>query len=218
MGVKIPIARFKSLAVASVYDSAVTVTALSNASEAVATAAAHGLVNGDFVEITSGWPRLDGRIARVKSAATGTFVLEGMNTTSTDLFPAGEGIGTVRKVTTWATIPNPKDIAVSGGDPKTLEVDYVDLDDSVEVQVGKNPTRLTIPFKNDVTTAGFAALLEADADATPRALRAIRKDGNVHLYNGTMALADAAFSAGQDITNTLTVALAAKSIQYPPAA
>lgn len=218
MGVKIPIARFKSLAVADTYGSAITVSALSNASQAVATAAAHGLVNGDFVEITSGWPRLDGRIVRVADAATGTFELEGIDTTDTNLYPAGEGIGTVRKITAWATIPNPKDIAVSGGDPKTLEVDYVDLDDAVEVQVGKNPTRLTIPFKNDVTTDGYAALQEADADATPRALRAIRKDGNVHLYNGTMSLGDAAFSAGQDITNTLTVALAAKSIQYPPAA
>lgn len=217
MGVKIPIARFKSLAVASAYGSPITVTALSNASQAVATAAAHGLANGDIVEVTSGWPRLDGRIARVVDAATGTFELELIDTTDTALFPAGEGIGSVRKVTTWATIPNPKDIAVSGGDPKTLEVDYVDLDDSVEVQVGKNPTRLTIPFKNDVTTAGYAALQSADADALPRALRAIRKDGNVHLYNGTMSLQDAAFSAGQDITNTVTVALAAKSIQYPPA-
>lgn len=217
MGVKIPIARFKSLAVASAYGSPVEVSALSNASEAVATAAAHELVDGDIVEITSGWPRLDGRIARVKDAATGSFKLEGINTTSTDLYPATEGVGTVRKVSTWATIPNPKDIATSGGDPKTLEVDYADLDEAVEVQVGKNPSRLTIPFKNDVTTQGYAALLAADADATPRALRAIRKDGNVHLYNGTISLAEPGFSVGQDITNTATVALAAKSIQYPPA-
>jgi hypothetical protein len=218
MSVKIPIARFKSLSVASTYGSAIIVTALSNATpSAVATAAAHGLADGDFVEVTSGWPGIDGRIARVDDATTGTFKLEGFDTSDTDKYPAGAGIGSVRKITAWATIPNPKDIAATGGEPKTLEVDYADGDDAQEVVTGRGPSRLSIPFRNDVTTAGYAALKAADAAGTARAFRAIRKDGNIHLYNGTVSLADPSFSVGQDIVNTLTVPLLARSTQYAPA-
>ncbi|WP_250578834.1 hypothetical protein [Neisseria subflava] len=41
------------------------ITAISNAEEAVATCAAHGLVNGDYVVIISGWGGLNERVFRV---------------------------------------------------------------------------------------------------------------------------------------------------------
>ena len=71
-------------AIASTYGSAVNMTAITNASEAVATlAAAHGVVVGDFLEVTSGWGRLDKRIVRAKTVATNDVTFEGINTTST---------------------------------------------------------------------------------------------------------------------------------------
>ena len=41
--------------VATTFGSAITVTAVTNANPAVCTATAHGLSNGDLIEVTSGW-------------------------------------------------------------------------------------------------------------------------------------------------------------------
>lgn len=45
--------------IASAYGSDKTTTIVTNASEAVVTSAAHGYSNGDVVEVTSGWGRLN---------------------------------------------------------------------------------------------------------------------------------------------------------------
>ena len=68
MSVKLP--NGTTFAIASGYGAPVTVSALSNATEAVATAT-NTLADGDFVEVTSGWSRLNGKVARV-SGASGT--------------------------------------------------------------------------------------------------------------------------------------------------
>lgn len=99
MSVKLP--NGTTFAIASGYGSPVSVTSLSNASTTVATASAHGLTEGDFVEVTSGWSRLNGKVVRVGTADTGTFELEGIDTSSTTAYPAGSGIGTVRKISGW---------------------------------------------------------------------------------------------------------------------
>src|SRR5574337_665473 len=88
MAVKLP--NGTTFAIASGYGSPVTVTALSNASEAVATAT-NTFADGDFVEITSGWSRLNGKVARVSDASGTGFTLEGIDTSDTTVYPAGSG-------------------------------------------------------------------------------------------------------------------------------
>lgn len=85
---------------AATYGNSVIITAISNAATAVVTAAAHGLSDGDYVEITSGWLGLNGRIFRVDNTTTGTFELEGINTTDTNRYPSGGGAGSLREVAT----------------------------------------------------------------------------------------------------------------------
>ncbi len=85
------------LAAVSTCATAVNMTAITNASEAVATLqAGHGVLVGDLLEMTSGWGRLNGRLVRAKTVATNDVTLEGVNTTSTVNYPAGAGTGTVR--------------------------------------------------------------------------------------------------------------------------
>ena len=92
------------LALATAYAAPQTISAISNASPGVATCTAHGYANGDILEITSGWSRLNNKLVRAASVAANTFQLEGIDTSSTSLYPAGSGIGTVRKVTTFTQI------------------------------------------------------------------------------------------------------------------
>ena len=48
--------------IASGYGSAKTVSALTNASPAAATSTSHGLSDGTFIEVTSGWSRANGNV------------------------------------------------------------------------------------------------------------------------------------------------------------
>jgi hypothetical protein len=93
------------LSIASAFGSQFTISALTNASEGVATlSASHGVTVGDLIEITSGWKRLNQRVVRAKTVATNDVTLESVNTTSTTDYPAGEGVGTGREITTWTSI------------------------------------------------------------------------------------------------------------------
>jgi hypothetical protein len=104
------------LAIASAFGSTKTMSAISNASEAVATLeASHGVVENDIIEITSGWKRLNKRVVRADSVATNDVTLEDVNTSSTTNFPAGEGTGTIREISTWTTITQLKREVGAGG-------------------------------------------------------------------------------------------------------
>ena len=78
--------------IASAFGASKNTTIVTNASEAVVTSAAHGYSNGDIIEITSGWGRLNLRAFRIKSVTTDTFVLEDIDTTGYPAFTAGNFI------------------------------------------------------------------------------------------------------------------------------
>lgn len=93
------------LAIATTFAAQKTMSAITNATAAVGTLeASHGVVVNDIIEVTSGWSRLDKRVVRVSVVATNDVTLEGIDTTSTTLYPATEGAGTVREISTWTSI------------------------------------------------------------------------------------------------------------------
>lgn len=117
-----------ALAIGTAFGSTITVSALTNASEGVATfSASHGVVVNDIVQMFSGWKRLNERVVRAKTVATNDVTLEGINTTSTTDYPAGEGIGTAREVSTWTSITQlMPEVSVSGGGFRNTEVTEMD--------------------------------------------------------------------------------------------
>lgn len=93
------------IAIATGYGASKNMTAVSNASEGVATLeSSHGVAVNDIIELTSGWKYIDGRLVRAKAVATNDVTLEGVDTESTTFFPALEGVGTVREVSGWQRI------------------------------------------------------------------------------------------------------------------
>ncbi len=119
----IELAQGTTIAIASAYGAAKTMSAISNASEAVATLeASHGVLQNDIVEITSGWDRLNGRIARVKTVSTNDVTLELIDTSSTSNYPAGAGTGSVRKISTWTALTQ-----LAGITADTPQIQYIDI-------------------------------------------------------------------------------------------
>lgn len=157
--------------IGSAYGSALTVSAVTNASTAVATSTAHGLANGDYVVVTSGWSRLNNRTVRVANVTANTFELEGIDTTDTSVYAAGSGIGSVKKVTTWTQIQQVLSTGTSGGEQQFTDYQLLEADAAVSIPTFKSPARLTISVADDPTLPGYVAAKKANDDRAPRALR-----------------------------------------------
>lgn len=195
--------------VASVFASALAFTAASNATESVLTmASTTGLANGDFVEVTSGWGRLNLRAARIKSVVLNTSItLEGIDTSSTNFFPAGSGVGTVRKVSTWQEVAMVTAVASSGGDPVNVDYKYLASDVRYKINDGFNGTDYTLTIDADaVSTAGYAALRTLTDVQTNTILRVTTRSGQIQLIPGTVALNESVqMNDGQ--INTVTASI-----------
>jgi hypothetical protein len=174
-----------AVAVAKTYGSAVNMTAITNAVEAVATlAAGHGVVVGDYLELTSGWGRLNGRIVRAKTVVTNDVTLEGINTVSTTLYPAGTGTGTIRRITAWDSVNQIKELSLSGGDQQFADI--TTLDDVVAKQIPtiRNAQALSIQAFDDPTLAYYNTVVAYAEQSTQAAVRLSFPNGSKIVANG----------------------------------
>ena len=180
--------------IASVFASALTVSTASNAVECVlGMASTTGLANGDIVEVTSGWGRLNKRAFRVKSLVANTSItLEGCDTTATQFFSPGTGAGSVRKVSTFQQITQVTAVSSSGGDPKKVAYKYIESDVDYSINDGFNPTDYTLTLDSDsISTAGYTALRSLTDVSTDTILRINKRSGAVTLVPCTVALNEA---------------------------
>lgn len=177
-----------TLKLATVYGTPISITAASNAAPAVLTAAAHGLANGDLVEVTSGWSRINNRIFRVSLSATGTFALEGLDSSNTVTYTPGGGVGSVRKIATLTQITQILETTSSGGEMGFTEVSLLENDFSTQLPTQASAQSIAISIADDVTLAGFIAVKAAAETRSPRALVVTLPNSSVILYNGIVSL------------------------------
>lgn len=172
------------LALGTTLGSDLTVSALTNANPGVATSTAHGLTDGDLVVVESGWSRLNGRVVRVDSSATNTFEIEGVNTTSTTLYPAGTGTGVVNEITAWTQLAQVLDLSTSGGEMQFATYSFLENDFESQLPTQSSAQSLTMTIADDPTLAGYIALKAAAVSRTAIPLRMTMPNGSVLLYNG----------------------------------
>jgi hypothetical protein len=178
------------VAIASTYGSVSNMTAITNATQAVATlAGGHGVVVGDFLEVTSGWDRLNGRIVRAAVVSTNDVTFEGVNTVSTTFYPAGTGTGSIRRITAWTSISQiTSGLSVSGGDPQFSDI--TTLTDTIQKQIPttRTPVQVTLPVFYDPALSWWAPVLAASDAATPVALRMVFSNNSRLVANGYWSL------------------------------
>lgn len=171
----ITLATGTQVSIASAYGTQFTITAISNANPAVATlSASHGVVVGDFIEVTSGWDRLNGRVVRISAVSTNDVTLEGIDTSSTTRYPAGTGTGTGREISTWTTLSQiTSGISVSGGDQNFADI--TSLTDSVQKQIPtvRSPVQVTLPVYDDPSLAWYSTVASVADSATATAIRMV---------------------------------------------
>lgn len=178
-----------TVAVASAYGSDVTISAITNANPAVATATAHGLVAGDIIEVTSGWSKLNGKLVRVGTVAdANTFELEGINSTSTSAYPAASGIGSARKVTTFQQVTQVLESSSAGGEQQFVTYSFLEQDFESQIPTVKSAMSLTMTIADDASLPHYAVLEVANDDRLPRGLRVTLPSGSTIYYNTYVSL------------------------------
>ena len=176
------------VSIASAYAAPATIAAISNASPAVASAVGHGFANGDIVEITSGWSRLNSRIARVAGVTADTFALEGINTTSTNLYPVGGGAGSVRKVSTWQQVTQVLEFKTSGGEQQFVTYSFLEEDVEHQIPTVKSASSFAMTIGDDASLPWYGILSDANDDRIPRAVSVVLPSGSAIYYNGYVTL------------------------------
>ncbi len=177
-----------TFAVASSYAAPIAVSAISNASPAVATSNAHGLANGDIIELTSGWSRLNNKIVRVSGVTTNTFNLEGIDTTNTQIYPAGSGAGSVRKVLTWAQVPQITGATTAGGEQQYVNYQFLEDDQERQLPTTKSAQSLTLTIGDDPNLPGYQELVKASNTRSQRAIWFNLANGSKIYYNGYVSV------------------------------
>jgi len=195
---------------------AVTVTAISNATEAVVSAPDHELVAGDIVILTTGWVKLTDRAFRVKSVVVDTsFVLEKVNTTDTARFPAGTSAGTVRKVLTWVNIPQITEVASSGGETQFYTFGFLSEDDDRQLPTTRSPSTLTLTIADDPDQPFVPVVEEADEAREPRVQRLNLVNGDIILYYSIASLSPTpSLTRNSLMVRTLTLAQQGRISRY----
>jgi len=192
-----------------------TVTAVTNASTAVATSTAHGLSNGALVAVTSGWSRLNNRVLRVANVTANTFDLEGFDSSNLSLFPAGSGIGSVLPITTFTQITQILEFTTSGGEQQFTTFSFLEQDYETQEPTVTSAQSLSIGIGDDPALAGYIALKTAGEQRAVRALRMTLPDGSFILYYGTVSFNETpTVTKGEVMQVTATVSLKARPVRY----
>lgn len=167
----------------------VAITGITNALPAVVTtAAAHGLVTGDFVEIVSGWSRLTNKIVRITMLTTTTFSIDSYDTTLTSIYPAGAGAGTVAKVSGFTQLAQILTSTSSGGDQQFLTYQFLEGDSQKQIPTYKNPVSIAFTVADDSSQPGYQLAGVANDDRLPRAVKVTLASGSIILYNAYISL------------------------------
>ncbi|MCE3605821.1 phage tail protein [Massilia sp. P8910] len=201
-------------ALATVYAAAVPVTAGTNASEAVLTAT-NTFVAGDYVEYTGSWSRATNRVFRVKAPTGTTVTLEGLDTTSTALFPVGGATGSLRKITTWVPITQMISCEPSGGEPKFATVNLLDVENEISLPDGYGAQNLAMSIADDPALPHHAALKAAAELRKIAAIKAELPAGSKILYNGYISFDESpSMTKGQVMAVKAGSALQGRPVRY----
>lgn len=171
------------LSISSGFEVAKVVSAVTNANPGVATSAAHGFANGDILLSASGWTDLNDRPVRAANIATNAFDLEGFDTTNTTLYPAGGGVGTVKRAVSFIPFSQVTDVQTSGGEQQYFQ--WVYLEDGLQRQkpTFKNARAMTVTLDYDNALAWYNTLLSHDKSGDTQILRAALPNGKLFYWS-----------------------------------
>lgn len=202
---------------AATYANEVVVTSISNTNPAVVTTAGpHGLVEGDIVELNSGWTKLSGRGFRVGNVTDTThFALENVDTTSLQRYPTGVSAGRVKSVETWVNIPQITEVASSGGEQQFYQFGFLEEDEDRQIPTTKSPSTLTLTVADDPDQPFVPVVEAADELKEERLQRLNLVNGDIIIYNSIASISNTpSLTRNQLMVRTITLAQQGRVTRY----
>lgn len=194
---------------------AVTVSGITNANPAVASATAHGYANSDPLVLFSGWEDADATVFQAAGVAANTFQLQGFDTTDTTWFTSGGGAGSAQKVTGWTELTQWLTVDASGGDQRTTTVDPISRRNSLIFPAGFNPTQFSLGFGYDTNLASQQAMIAASRGLKARAFKMAISGGMTGYFYGNISFNEIPkISKGSVLTAAATVSVLGRFISY----
>lgn len=195
---------------------AVAITAISNWNPAVASSATPA-PDESILVLKSAWTNLNETVARSANADADSFELEGVDTSSTLLYPAGGGAGTYQAVGSWVGLDQVRDVVMAGGEQQFFNYQYVEDPTSRQRQkpTFKNAMTMTVSLDYDPSKPWYAALIEADRLREPVVIRGVLPNGSTLLYYAYPSFNKVPMGqVNENLQNTAVFSLIADPIRY----
>jgi hypothetical protein len=180
-----------------------TITNITKASPGVVSSTSHGLSNGTYVILDIvGMYQLDRKIARVANQASGTFELEGIDTTLFDTFVSG----TATAITFGTNIATATTINAAGGDYDFIDTTTIHVNARTQMPNLPNPATFTMDNIWDPADAGLLALKAASDNQLQKGFRfTFGTGGKIMLFYGYVGASLLPGGQAQGMVTTQTV-------------
>lgn len=191
------------------------ISAISNANPGVASSTAHGLANGAFFELKTGWQKISERIWKAANITANALDIAGADTTDVTRFPSGTSAGSLREITAWTQIPQILDFQTSGGDQQFWTGSFLEDDFERQLPTVTSAQSISIGIGDDPSLPGYQALKVAGEKREIRALRVNLPDSSVILYNGYVSFNETpTLTKGQVMQVTASFSLQGRPVRY----
>lgn len=168
---------------------AIEATAITNGKDPAFTVkSADGITKGDIVIVTaSTWGKLIDRVLRVKNVDALKVTLEGVDTSDTNVFPAGATASFV-KILSWMEIPCVQDLAQDGGEQQFFTFQCLSDDQEQQIPTYKSAVSMTYTFAHEYDNAIYPVLRKADESGDVKAMRMyVPKAKEIRMWAGVLA-------------------------------
>lgn len=191
---------------------AVSATNVSNATKPEFTLESGGdaFNKGDYIIVTSSsWGKLLDRVLRVTAAESTKVTVEGIDTTDTNVFPAGSVTASFAKINGWTEIPCVRDLGQDGGEQQYYNYQCLSDDQEQKLPTYKSSVSLTYTFAHEYDNPIYPLLRKADESGDVKALRMyVPKAKEMRLWAGVLSFNEIPQTAVNEMeTVSLSVSL-----------
>ena len=201
----------------STFGAAVPVTAITNADPAVATATAHGFLNGDELLFKSGWEDANDAVWKAASVAANTLNVSGLDATDTQWYSPGSGTGTLQKVSNWIEIGQVLDIQPSGGGAKNVDIAPLSKRNALKMPAGFEASGMDLTLGYDPAQVSQIALNKISRNLSSKvAFKFLLAGGQTGYGYGNAQLAQIPnIAKGSAVSVKLTLSFLGLFVGYP---
>lgn len=197
------------------FGAAKTIASVTNASPAVATSTAHGFVDNDELLYIGGWEDASKAIYRADQLSADTVALTGLNSTNTNFYSAGAGVGTLQKVSSWTEIPEVVTITSDGNQQEFIDLRLISSRYAQKIPTGFTPGTINMTLVFDAGSAAYQAMLDATMSRTLVAFKMVLSDSAaIYAYGYISASKAPQVQAGQVIQVPVTFAIQGQFSTY----